>query len=67
MPHIAVMCSGFMIVIVQTGVESLLSKAGRRMHKLRVCKKDGYSLDFFNRYIDNLIDNHIYNTKEKYF
>ena len=27
-------------------IDALLSKAGRRMHILRVCKKNGYSLDF---------------------
>ena len=26
-------------------IDSLLSKAGKRMHILRVCKKNGYSLD----------------------
>ena len=30
-------------------IDALLSKAGRRMHILRVCKKCGYSLDSLHR------------------
>ena len=36
-------------------IDALLSKAGRRMHILRVCKKPGYSLDFLQHLFHSLI------------
>ena len=36
-------------------IDALLSKAGRRIHILRVCKKPGYSLDFLQHLFHSLI------------
>ena len=36
-------------------IDALLSKAGRRIHILRVCKKPGYSLSFLQHLFHSLI------------
>ena len=36
-------------------IDAVLSKAGRRIHILRVCKKPGYSLDFLQHLFHGLI------------